>query len=155
MIHTTSGASAVVAAIVLGQRKGFDMYDGEFPPSNLPMAAVGAALLWIAWFGFNAGSAMSSGGLAVTTVVTTQRAAVCSSLVWLLISWVRNKPSAAGVLNGIIAGLAGITPVSGYINPQYGAIIGIILGFASYCSILLLKHKLRIDDALGTPRKTL
>ncbi|CAF3447739.1 unnamed protein product [Rotaria sp. Silwood1] len=148
VIHTTSGVSALICAIVLGQRKDFDEYDGEFPPSNLPLAALGGALLWTAWFGFNAGSALTSGSLAVSTVVATQRAAVCSGVVWLVISWVRHKPSAVAVLNGVIAGLAGITPASGYVNPQYAAIIGIILGFTSYFSIYLIKHKLRIDDAL-------
>lgn len=130
------------------------MYDGEFPPSNLPLAAIGGTLLWVNWFGFNAGSAMSIGSLAVTTVVTTQRAAVCSGFVWLFISWIRHKPSVVGLLNGVISGLAGITPVSGYINPQYGAVLGIIFGSASYLSIFLLKHKLRIDDALGRMLQT-
>lgn len=149
VIHTTSGVSALLCGIILGQRKDFDKYDGEFPPSNLPLAALGGALLWTAWFGFNAGSALESGSLAVSTVVATQRAAVCSGVVWLVISWIRHKPSATAVLNGVIAGLAGITPASGYIDPQYAAVIGVILGFASYFSIFLFKHKLRIDDALG------
>ncbi|CAF1117977.1 unnamed protein product [Adineta steineri] len=148
VIHTTSGVSALICGIVLGQRKDFDKYNGEFPPSNLPLAALGGALLWTSWFGFNAGSALQSGSLAVSTVVATQRAATTSGVVWLIISWIRHKPSATAVLNGVIAGLAGITPASGYIDPQYGAVIGVILGFSSYFSILLIKHKLRIDDAL-------
>ena len=139
----------MICGIVLGQRKDFDKYNGEFPPSNLPLAALGGALLWTSWFGFNAGSALQSGALAVSTVVATQRAAVTSGVVWLIISWIRHKPSATAVLNGVIAGLAGITPASGYIDPQYGAVIGVILGFTSYLSIFLFKHKLRIDDALG------
>ena len=134
---------------MLGRRKNFDLYHGEFPPSNLPLAALGGSLLWTAWFGFNAGSALASNSLAVSTVVTTQRAAVFSCVVWLIISWIRHKPSAVAVLNGVIAGLAGITPASGFINPVYGAILGIIFGVMSYLSILLLKNKLRIDDALG------
>ncbi len=149
VIHLTSGISALLCGIMLGQRKDFDKYNGEFPPSNLPLAALGGALLWTAWFGFNAGSALESGPLAVSTVVATQRAAVCSGIVWLIISWIRHKPSATAVLNGVIAGLAGITPASGYIDPQYAALLGIIIGFASYFSIFLFKHKLRIDDALG------
>ncbi|CAF4688977.1 unnamed protein product, partial [Rotaria sp. Silwood2] len=135
VIHTTSGVSALICGIVLGARKNFDKYNREFPPSNLPLAAVGGALLWTAWFGFNAGSALQS--------------AVCSGVIWLIISWIRHKPSATAVLNGVIAGLSGITPASGYIDPQYAALIGIIIGFTSYFSILLFKHKLRIDDALG------
>jgi Amt family ammonium transporter len=149
VIHTTSGVSALICGIMLGQRKDFDKYNGEFPPSNLPLAALGGALLWTAWFGFNAGSALQSGSLAVSTVVATQRSAVSSGVIWLILSWIRHKPSAIAVLNGVIAGLAGITPASGYIDPQYGAIIGIIVGLSSYFTILLFKHKLRIDDALG------
>jgi Amt family ammonium transporter len=148
VIHTTSGVSALICGIVLGHRKDFDKYHGEFPPSNLPLAALGGALLWTSWFGFNAGSALSSGPLAVSTVVATQRAAVCSGVVWLILSWIRHKPSAVAVLNGVIAGLAGITPASGYIDPQFGTVIGVILGLASYFSIILFKIKLRIDDAL-------
>jgi len=148
VIHTTAGAASLVCAIYLGQRKGFDQYHGEFPPSNLPLAALGGALLWTAWFGFNAGSALSSGPLAVSTVVSTQRAAVISGIVWLSISWFRGKPSAVATLNGIIAGLAGITPASGYIDPQTAVAVGAILGLSSYGSVWLLKHKLRIDDAL-------
>ncbi|UJR34854.1 hypothetical protein I4U23_027634 [Adineta vaga] len=148
VIHTTSGVSALICGIVLGQRKDFDKYNGEFPPSNLPLAALGGALLWTAWFGFNAGSALQSGSLAVSTVVATQRSAVTSGVIWLIISWIRHKPSATAVLNGVIAGLAGITPASGYIDPQYGAVLGVILGITSYSSIFLIKHKLRIDDAL-------
>jgi len=148
VIHTTAGAASLVCALVLGQRKGFDQFDGEFPPSNLPLAALGGALLWTSWFGFNAGSALSSGPIAVATVVTTQRAAIVSGLIWLALSWIKGKPSAVAVLNGVIAGLAGITPASGYVNPQYGAVIGVLLGFSSYFSVWLLKHKLRIDDAL-------
>jgi len=148
VIHTTAGAASLVCAIVLGQRTGFDKYDGEFPPSNLPLAALGGALLWTSWFGFNAGSALSSGSLAVSTVVATQRAAVISGLIWLAISWVRGKPSAVATINGIIAGLAGITPASGYVDPQMAAIIGILLGLSSYGAVYILKHKLRIDDAL-------
>ncbi|CAF1046886.1 unnamed protein product [Rotaria magnacalcarata] len=148
VVHTTSGVSAVVCAIVLGHRRNFDLYNGEFPPSNLPLAALGGALLWTAWFGFNGGSALTSGSLAVSTVVATQRAAVCSGIVWLTISWIRNKPSAIAVLNGVIAGLAGITPASGFIDPQYAALLGVILGVASYLSVILFKRILRIDDAL-------
>eukprot|EP01117_Protostelium_nocturnum_P003099 TRINITY_DN1403_c0_g1_i4.p1 TRINITY_DN1403_c0_g1~~TRINITY_DN1403_c0_g1_i4.p1 ORF type:complete len:459 (-),score=97.78 TRINITY_DN1403_c0_g1_i4:207-1583(-) len=148
VIHTTAGAASLVCALVLGQRKDFDKYDGEFPPSNLPLAALGGALLWTSWFGFNAGSALSSGPLAVSTVVATQRAATCSGVVWLILSWVRGKPSAVATINGVIAGLAGITPASGYVDPQYGTVIGLVLGLSSYGGVYLLKHKLRIDDAL-------
>jgi ammonium transporter, Amt family len=100
----------------MGRRVGFEKYHGEFPGSNLPFAAIGAALLWMGWFGFNAGSALASGSLAVSAVASTQIAACASGTVWLLISAIRSKPSTIAVMNGVIAGLAGITPASGYIK---------------------------------------
>jgi Amt family ammonium transporter len=148
VIHTSAGISALVIAIMLGRRKGFDKYHGEFPPSNLPLACVGAAMLWMGWFGFNAGSALSSDMTAVSAVASTQIAACCSGTVWLIISWIRNKPSSVALINGVIAGLAGITPASGFISSQSTIVVGLILGFASYGCVWLLKHKLRIDDAL-------
>eukprot|EP00026_Physarum_polycephalum_P007050 Phypoly_transcript_07103.p1 GENE.Phypoly_transcript_07103~~Phypoly_transcript_07103.p1 ORF type:complete len:456 (+),score=64.00 Phypoly_transcript_07103:64-1431(+) len=148
VIHTTAGTGAFVLAIYLGRRRDFDKYHGEFPPSNLPLAALGATLLWMGWFGFNAGSALASGAVATSAVVSTQIGGSCSALVWIILSWIRDKPSCIAVMNGVIAGLAGITPASGYINSQSTIILGIILGIVSYYSVYLLKHKLRIDDAL-------
>lgn len=148
VIHTSAGAGSLVIALMLGRRKHFNKYHGEFPPSNLPMAALGAALLWMGWFGFNAGSALRAGSVAVSAVASTQIAACSSGIVWLFISWAKNKPSTVALLNGVIAGLAGITPASGYVDSQASIIIGLILGFGSYFSVWLLKHKLRIDDAL-------
>ena len=131
-----------------GHRKDFDKYHGEFPPSNLPLAALGAALLWMGWFGFNAGSALTSGSLATSAVASTQIAACASGMVWLSISWARDKPSSIALINGVIAGLAGITPASGYVSSQSSIVIGLILGGVSYGGVWLFKHKLRIDDAL-------
>jgi len=148
VIHTTAGVGAFILAIIIGRRKGFDKYHGEFPPSNLPMAALGAALLWMGWFGFNGGSALTSGSLATSAIASTQIAACSSGCVWLIASWIRDKPSSVAVINGVIAGLAGITPASGYISSQSSIVIGIILGAASYGSAYFIKHKLRIDDAL-------
>lgn len=102
--------------LVMGKRVGFEKYHGEFPGSNLPFAAIGAALLWMGWFGFNAGSALTAGPLAVSAVASTQIAACASGSVWLLISAIRHKPSTVAIMNGVIAGLAGITPASGYIK---------------------------------------
>jgi len=148
VIHTTAGVGALILAILLGRRKDFDKYHGEFPPSNVPLAALGAALLWMGWFGFNGGSALTSGSLATSAIASTQIAACSSGCVWLAASWIRDKPSSIAVINGVIAGLAGITPASGYVSSQSSIVIGIILGVASYGSVYLLKHKLRIDDAL-------
>jgi Amt family ammonium transporter len=101
------------------------------------------------WFGFNAGSALTAGGLAANTLLVTQTASAASSLVWILLSWKRSgKPSAVAAINGAIAGLAGVTPASGYISVQNSLILGIVLGLVSYYAIMLLKERLRIDDAL-------
>lgn len=148
VIHTTAGVGSLVLALMLGHRKDFDKYHGEFPPSNLPLAALGAALLWMGWFGFNAGSALTSGSLATSAVASTQIAACASGMVWLSISWARDKPSSIALINGVIAGLAGITPASGYVSSQASIVIGLILGAVSYGGVWLFKHKLRIDDAL-------
>jgi Amt family ammonium transporter len=100
------------------------------------------------WFGFNAGSALTAGSIATSAVASTQIAACCSGMVWLTISWIRDKPSCIALINGVIAGLAGITPASGYISSQASIIVGIILGITSYISVIIIKHKLQIDDAL-------
>jgi Amt family ammonium transporter len=148
VIHTTAGTGALVLALFMGRRRDFDKYHGEFPPSNLPLAALGACLLWMGWFGFNAGSALTAGPTATSAVVSTQIGGSCSGLVWIFLSWFRGKPSSVAVMNGVIAGLAGITPASGYINSQSTIVLGLILGFSSYFAVHLMKHKLRVDDAL-------
>lgn len=148
VIHATAGAGSLVLSILLGKRQGFEKYHGEFPPSNLPLAAVGAALLYVGWFGFNAGSALASDTSALRAVASTQIAAVTSGMVWLALTWWKAKPTLVSLMNGVIAGLAGITPASGYIGIQAAAIVGVAIGLASYFSIKLLKEKLHIDDAL-------
>jgi Amt family ammonium transporter len=161
VIHTTAGASALLVVIMIGQRKDFDKHDGEFPPSNLPLAVVGAALLWLGWFGFNAGSALSSDRIGTAAVVNTHLAASASGLVWMFLSMLpergkvtkhaqiaRGKPSSVAVINGVIAGLAGVTPACGYIESGPALILGIVLGFSSFASAHFLKRKMRIDDAL-------
>eukprot|EP00294_Goniomonas_avonlea_P008923 CAMPEP_0114554996 /NCGR_PEP_ID=MMETSP0114-20121206/8512_1 /TAXON_ID=31324 /ORGANISM="Goniomonas sp, Strain m" /LENGTH=434 /DNA_ID=CAMNT_0001740089 /DNA_START=138 /DNA_END=1442 /DNA_ORIENTATION=- len=161
VIHTTAGTGSIVVAKMLGRRNGYDRYHGEFPPSNIPLAAVGAAFLWLGWFGFNAGSALQSGAVATSAIVSTQIAASCCALVWIISSGILNeehahrpmaenfgKPSVVGALNGVMAGLAGVTPASGFINTQSTIILGLILGLTSFPAQRILKHKLRIDDAL-------
>jgi len=148
VIHTSAGTGSFVLAKLLGKRKGFDSCQGEFPPSNLPMAALGAALLWMGWFGFNAGSALQAGSLATSAVASTQIAACSSGMVWLILSWIKNKPSSVALINGVVAGLAGITPASGYINSQWTILVGLIVGLASYFSAIFVKRNLKIDDAL-------
>lgn len=149
VIHTSAGAAALVLALVLGRRKGFEKVKGEFPPHSIPLATLGGCLLWMGWFGFNAGSSYSSGALASNTVMVTQMASATSGVVWMLAGWAHMKrPCIVHIINGGIAGLAGVTPASGYITVQSAFILGLILGLSSYGSLCLLKHKLKIDDAL-------
>ncbi|HKU48803.1 MAG TPA: ammonium transporter [Nitrososphaera sp.] len=147
VIHTSAGLGSLAAALVLGRRKNFG--PEIMVPHNIPLAVIGATLLWIGWFGFNAGSALASGGLAANTLLVTHIASATSAMVWIGLSWKRSgKPSTTAVINGAIAGLAGVTPASGFISAQNSFVLGIVLGFASYYAILLLKEHLKIDDAL-------
>jgi ammonium transporter, Amt family len=147
VIHTSAGLGSLAAALVLGRRKNFG--PDIMVPHNIPLAVIGATLLWIGWFGFNAGSALASGGLAANTLLVTHIASATSAMVWIALSWKRSgKPSTTAVINGAIAGLAGVTPAAGFISPQNSFILGIVLGLASYYAILLLKEHWKIDDAL-------
>ena len=147
VIHTSAGLGSLAAALVLGRRKNFG--PDIMVPHNIPLAVIGASLLWIGWFGFNAGSALASGSLAANTLLVTHIASATSAMVWIGLSWKRSgKPSTTAVINGAIAGLAGVTPAAGFISAQNSFLLGIVLGFASYYAILLLKEHLKIDDAL-------
>lgn len=147
VIHTSAGLGSLAAALVLGRRKSFG--PEIMVPHNIPLAVIGATLLWVGWFGFNAGSALASGSLAANTLLVTHIASATSAMVWIGLSWKRSgKPSTTAVINGAIAGLAGVTPASGFISAQNSFFLGIVLGFASYYAILLLKEHLKIDDAL-------
>ena len=147
-VHTTAGVSSLVVAVMIGKRKDFAYYVGEFPPSNLPLAGIGCGLLWLGWTGFNGGSALNGGSVAVSACVSTQIGAVSSGFVWLVLSMWRGKPACSALMNGLLAGLAGITPASGYINSPASLLLGAILGFCSYWAVQLQKHKLGVDDAL-------
>ena len=147
VIHTSAGMAAIAAGLVFGRRKNYGPQ--IMVPHNLPLAVIGATMLWLGWFGFNAGSALAANGVAGNALLTSQIAAATCTLVWLFLSWKRSgKPSVAAVINGAISGLAGITPTAGYITGESAFVLGIILGFGSYYGIVLLKEKLRIDDAL-------
>jgi Amt family ammonium transporter len=147
VIHTSAGLGSLAAALVLGRRKNFG--PEIMVPHNIPLAVIGATLLWVGWFGFNAGSALASGSLAANTMLVTHIGSAASALVWIGLSWKRSgKPSTTAVINGAIAGLAGVTPAAGFISAQNSLLLGIVLGFASYYAILLLKEHLKIDDAL-------
>jgi Amt family ammonium transporter len=146
VVHATSGFSALAAALFIGKRKGF--LQEPMPPHNLPMTVLGAGLLWFGWFGFNAGSALSSGELSTMAFVTTHTAAVSATLTWMVVEWVhRGKPTMFGAATGAIAGLATITPAAGFVGPIPALLIGI--GAGSLCYVALnAKTKFGYDDSL-------
>jgi Amt family ammonium transporter len=147
IIHTTTGVAGIAAALVLGKRLGFG--PGIMVPHNIPLAVLGSSLIWLGWFGFNAGSAYSAGSLSGVTIVNTQMASAVSALIWVTIFWIRTrKSSVIAAINGAVAGLAGITAASGYVSVEYAVVIGIIVGFASSLMVPVFKEKLKIDDAL-------
>ncbi len=147
VIHTSVGMGALAAALVLGRRKNYG--PSIMVPHSIPLAVLGSSLLWLGWFGFNAGSALASGGVAGNTVIVTHLASSVSALIWAGLSWKRTgKPSVVAAINGAIAGLAGITPASGFVSVEHSFIIGIAIGLASYYGVVLFKDKLKIDDAL-------
>ncbi|MGI0007803.1 MAG: ammonium transporter [Nitrosotalea sp.] len=147
IIHTTTGVGGIAAALVLGRILGFG--PGIMVPHNIPLAVLGSSLLWLGWFGFNAGSAYSAGSLSGITIVNTQMASAVSCLIWVVIFWIRTrKSSIIAAINGAVAGLAGITPASGYVGVEFAVVIGIVVGFASSLMVPILKERLKIDDAL-------
>lgn len=146
VVHATSGFSALAAALYIGKRKGF--LQEAMPPHDLPMTVLGAGLLWFGWFGFNAGSALSSGELATMAFVTTHTAAVSATLTWTAVEWYhRGKPTMFGAATGSIAGLATITPAAGYVGPMSALLIGVAAGLLCYTA-LNAKTKFRYDDSL-------
>ncbi len=146
VVHATSGFSALAAALYIGKRKGF--LQEHMPPHDLPMTVLGAGLLWFGWFGFNAGSALSSGSLATMAFVTTHTAAVSATLTWTFVEWMhRGKPTMFGAATGAIAGLATITPAAGFVGPMSALFIGMAAGVLCYIA-LNAKTKFKYDDSL-------
>jgi len=146
VVHLTSGVSALVAALVLGRRKGLGSEAIE--PHDATMTVLGASLLWFGWFGFNAGSALTSGGLAASAFVVTNTAAAMAALTWMTVSWLhKGAPSVLGASAGAVAGLVAITPASGYVDVSAAIVIGLGAGTICYLGIQLTK-RLRVDDAL-------
>lgn len=134
VVHISSGFSALAIALVIGKRIGYGAYVME--PHNIPMAMIGAAMLWFGWFGFNSGSALAANGLAASAFVVTNTAAAAGALTWLLASWVKGKPSALGMVSGAIAGLVAITPASGYVDAMSAIVIGGVAGVLCYTALL-------------------
>jgi Amt family ammonium transporter len=146
VVHINAGMAALAAALVIGRRKG---YPDISPPHNLPFAILGAALLWFGWFGFNAGSALSSGGLAVSAFLATHMAAAAAAVAWALLDWISSKrPTALGLISGAVAGLVAITPASGYVTPLGAMGIGALAGLVCYVAVVVVKNKFGYDDSL-------
>jgi Amt family ammonium transporter len=146
VVHITSGVSALVAALVLGRRVGYGREALE--PHDATMTVLGASLLWFGWFGFNAGSAITAGGLAANAFVVTNTAAAMAALTWMTVSWLhKGAPSVLGAAAGAVAGLVAITPASGYVDVSASILIGLGAGIFCYTAIQLTK-RLRVDDAL-------
>jgi Amt family ammonium transporter len=147
VVHLTAGVSALVLAVLLGPRLGFP--DDVKPPHAPWMTMAGACMLWVGWFGFNAGSALTAGGDAGMAMTVTHVSAATAALVWILIEWVKfGKPSMVGAVTGAIAGLASITPASGFVGPGAALIIGIAGGAICYVMVGVVKRRFRIDDSL-------
>jgi Amt family ammonium transporter len=147
VVHITSGISALVCALYLGKRKGYGTE--PFRPHSLVLSTIGACLLWVGWFGFNAGSALSAGGLATSAFVATHFAAAAAALSWLLAEWIKSgKPSMLGGISGCVAGLVAITPASGFVKPMPAIIIGLIAGVVCYLMVSVVKNMFGYDDAL-------
>ncbi|HLI04219.1 MAG TPA: ammonium transporter, partial [Terracidiphilus sp.] len=147
VVHVTSGASALVAAIYLGKRDGYP--DNAMPPHSMVLSFIGACLLWVGWFGFNAGSALSAGPLATSAFINTQFAAAAAAFSWTLVEWLQNgKPTALGAISGAVAGLATITQASGYVQPMSAVVIGLIAGVVCCLMVLKVKKFFGYDDSL-------
>jgi ammonium transporter, Amt family len=147
VVHVTSGVSALVTALYLGKRIGYP--HTAMPPHSMVLSFIGACLLWVGWFGFNAGSALGSGPLATSAFVNTHFAAASAALGWTIYEWFHNgKPTALGAISGAVAGLVAITPASGYVQPFPALLIGLIAGL--FCSLMVFKVKawFRYDDSL-------
>ncbi len=147
VVHITAGVGALVAAVVIGPRKGFPTT--AMPPHNLAMTATGAGMLWVGWYGFNGGSALAANGDAAMAMLVTHISAAAGAITWGAIEWKRyGKPSALGTLTGVIAGLGTITPASGFVGPGGALIIGIMAGSICYFATNYIKQVLKIDDSL-------
>ncbi len=147
VVHITAGVAALVVALVIGNRKGFP--DTAMPPHNMTMTVTGAGMLWVGWFGFNAGSALAANGDASMAMLITHISAAAGSLAWMTMEWSKfGKPSVLGIVTGMVAGLGTITPASGSVGPMGALIIGIAAGVVCFYATQVIKRKLRIDDSL-------
>jgi len=147
VVHVTAGVTALVAAMVIGNRSGFP--EKPMTPHSLALTVAGAGMLWFGWFGFNGGSALTADGRAGMAMLVTHLSAAAGSLAWMTIEWIRfRKPSVLGIVTGMVAGLGTITPASGFVGPVGGVIIGLSGGTICYFATQMIKNKLKIDDSL-------
>ena len=147
VVHINAGVAGLVCALVLGKRKGFGTVN--MAPHNLVLSVIGASLLWVGWFGFNAGSALAANGLAGAAMMNTQVATAAAGLAWMFIEWfVVKKPSVLGIISGAVAGLVAVTPASGFVNPTGAFIIGIVAGAGCYYAAAHVKKMFGYDDSL-------
>ena len=147
VVHITAGAAALVAAVTLGQRHGFQTT--PMLPHNMTMTVTGAGMLWVGWFGFNGGSALAANGNAGMAILVTHVSAAAGAMAWTVIEWIRfGRPSALGTVTGMVAGLGTITPASGYVGPGGALVIGLTAGVLCFVATNFLKRSLRIDDSL-------
>ena len=147
VVHINAGVAGLVAAIVLGKRKGYPAT--PMPPHSLPLTVVGAAMLWVGWFGFNAGSALAADGTAGMAMVVTQVATATAALTWMFMEWGRHgKPTALGIVTGAVGGLVAITPASGFVGPIGALVIGAAAGVLCFLASTTLKSKMGYDDSL-------
>lgn len=147
VVHITAGVGALVAALVIGNRNGFPQQ--PMPPHNLTLSVTGAGMLWVGWFGFNAGSALAANGDAGMAMLVTHISAASGSLAWMTMEWIRHgKPSVLGIVTGMVAGLGTITPASGFVGPGGALVIGLSAGIICYYATQAIKQKFLIDDSL-------
>jgi Amt family ammonium transporter len=146
VVHINAGFSALALVVLLGRRKGFPT--DIMPPNSIPLVFLGTAILWFGWFGFNAGSSLSSGGLAASAFVATHLSAAAAAVTWMFLSWRQHKPTLLGAATGAVAGLVAITPAAGFVHPMAAIPIGIVVSIIGYFSMQLLKEKLGFDDSL-------
>ncbi len=147
VVHITAGVAALVVALFMGPRKGFGTV--AMPPHNLTITVAGAGMLWVGWFGFNAGSALAANNIAAMAMLVTHLSAACGALAWMAMEWVRHgKPSVLGIVTGMVAGLGTITPASGSVGPAAAVVIGLSAGVICYFATNLLKNAMKVDDSL-------
>jgi Amt family ammonium transporter len=147
VVHLNAGVAALVCALVLGRRRGFP--ETAMPPHNMTMCVTGAAMLWVGWFGFNAGSALAADGAAAMAMLVTHIAAATGAFVWMLCEWLKyGKPSALGIVTGMVAGLGTITPASGFVGPFGALVIGAAAGLVCFFATNYMKRALNVDDSL-------